>query len=157
MTDRHIVDVHLLLIRDGELLLSRRRDPLPQFNGLWHLPSGKLDAGESLLDAAVREAEEEIGVRIEPGDLTHVHTSHATGYGIEPRVGLFFETLRWAGEPVNREPQKCSELGWFDPDDLPADMIEYPAAGIRAYRANESFGLLGWPKIRGGRLSAPPQ
>ncbi|ONI81081.1 DNA mismatch repair protein MutT [Actinosynnema sp. ALI-1.44] len=145
MTDRHIVDVHLLLIRNGELLLSRRRDPSPRFDRQWHMPSGKLDAGESVLAAAAREAEEEIGVRIEHDDLRHVHTSHVTSSGIEPRLGLFFETLRWTGEPVNREPSKCSELGWFDPDDLPDDMIEYSAAGVRAYRANQGFAQLGWP------------
>ncbi|WP_407656858.1 NUDIX domain-containing protein [Lentzea atacamensis] len=50
-------------------------------DGLWHLPSGKLDAGESVLDAAVREAEEEVGVLVEPGDLRHVHTLHVNGSG----------------------------------------------------------------------------
>jgi 8-oxo-dGTP diphosphatase len=148
MTDRHIVDVHMLLLRDRQLLLSRRRDPSPRFDGLWHLPSGKLDAGESVLAAAVREAQEEIGVTISQQDLRLVHTHHANGCGVEPRLGLFFEARRWAGDPVNREPAKCSELGWFDLDDLPADIIEYPAAGIRAYLQEESFGLQGWPTPR---------
>ncbi|MET0234570.1 MAG: NUDIX domain-containing protein [Kibdelosporangium sp.] len=147
MTDRHIVDVHMLLIRDRQVLLSRRRDPSPQFDGLWHLPSGKLDAGESVLDAAAREAEEEIGVAIGHEDLRLVHTLHATGCGVEPRLGLFFEVRRWTGEPVNREPAKCSELGWFGLADLPADIIDYPAAGIRAYREQRPFGLQGWPRV----------
>lgn len=84
-----------MLVDDrGRVLLSRRRDRNPVFDGLWHLPSGKLDAGESVLDAATREAEEEIGVRIDPADLRHVHTMHVNGSGPEPRLGLFFETHR---------------------------------------------------------------
>jgi 8-oxo-dGTP diphosphatase len=147
MTDRHIVDVHILLVRGRQLLLSRRRDPLPQFDGQWHLPSGKLDAGESVLVAAVREAQEEVGVTLSHEDLRLVHTHHANGCGVEPRLGLFFEARRWSGDPVNLEPAKCSELDWFDLDDLPADIIGYPAAGIRAYLEDQPFGLQGWREV----------
>ncbi|MGW6446309.1 NUDIX hydrolase [Lentzea sp. NPDC055074] len=146
MADRHLIDVHVLLVRDGEVLLSRRRDTDPRFDGLWHLPSGKLDAGESVLGGAAREAAEEIGVVIEAGDLRHVHTVHATGTGVEPRLGLFFEVLRWSGEPVNLEPAKCSELRWFGLRALPEDTMTYPAAGIAGYLAGQSFGLLGWDR-----------
>ncbi|HEX7305884.1 NUDIX hydrolase [Lentzea sp.] len=146
MADRHLIDVHVLLVRDDEVLLSRRRDPDPRFDGLWHLPSGKLDAGESVVRAAAREAFEEIGVVVEADDLRHVHTLHANGTGVEPRLGLFFEVRRWSGEPVNREPAKCSELGWFRLDALPEDLIPYPAAGLAAYRAGTRFAALGWER-----------
>lgn len=142
MPDRHLIDVHVLLVRDAELLLTRRRGGV--FDSMWHLPSGKLDADEDALTAAAREAEEEVGVLISPGDLTHVHTIHVNGSGPEPRLGLFFATARWLGEPSNREPEKCSGLGWFDVRHLPDGMIEYPAAGIRAYLAGTSFSVLGW-------------
>lgn len=128
------------------MLLSRRRGSYG--DGMWHLPSGKLDAGESLLEAAIREAWEEIGVRIDAADLRHVHTLHAVAPGVEPRLGVFFEALAWRGEPENREPEKCSELGWFGLDDLPADIIAYPAAGLHAYREARPFGTLGWPQSR---------
>jgi 8-oxo-dGTP diphosphatase len=144
MADRHLVDVHVLLVREGQVLLTRRRDANPAFDGRWHLPSGKLDAGESVLDAAAREAKEEIGVVIDSGDLRHVHTSHVRGSGSEPRLGLFFEARTWIGEPTNREPAKCSAVAWADLDALPDPFIEYPAAGIRAYRQGVAFGVLGW-------------
>lgn len=144
MPDRHLIDVHVLLVRDDQVLLSRRRDADPRFDGRWHLPSGKLDHGESVLAAAVREADEEIGVGIDQADLRHVHTLHVNGSGVEPRLGLFFEVRRWSGEPVNREPAKCSVLGWFPLDALPDGLIEYPAAGLDAYRAGAAFSVRGW-------------
>jgi 8-oxo-dGTP diphosphatase len=111
MADRHLIDVHVLLVDDGDILLTQRRNPNPTFDGLWHLPSGKLDAGESVLEAAAREAEEEVGVLIDPAHLRHVHTMHVSGSGPEPRLGLFFEARRWIGRPTNREPHKCSAVG----------------------------------------------
>jgi 8-oxo-dGTP diphosphatase len=144
MADRHLVDVHVLLIRDGEVLLTQRRDTNPDFDGRWHLPSGKLDAGESVLDAAVREAEEEVGVLIDPTDLRHVHTIHVNGSGPEPRLGLFFETHRWIGEPINRELDKCAALAWFPLNALPGNLIEYPSAGIDAYNNSIWFSTRGW-------------
>jgi len=145
MADRHLIDVHILLVDDGgNLLLSRRRDSVAEFDGLWHLPAGKLDAGESVVAAAAREAEEEIGVVVEPDHLRHVHTVHATGLGLEPRLGLFFEVRRWSGEPRNREPDKCSEVRWYPVDALPENLIAYSATGIRGYLAGTIFSLLGW-------------
>lgn len=144
MADRHLVDVHVLLVRDDAVLLTQRRDTNPEFDGRWHLPSGKLDAGESVLDAAVREAEEEVGVLIDPADLCHVHTTHVNGSGPESRLGLFFETHHWIGEPTNREPNKCGDIAWFSLGVLPDQLIEYPGAGIHAYRHNVAFSVLGW-------------
>lgn len=142
MPDRHLIDVHVLLTRDAELLLTQRRGDA--FDGMWHLPSGKLDAGENVLTAATREAEEEVGVIIDPAELTLVHTIHVNGSGPEPRLGLFFATDTWIGEPCNREPEKCSGLGWFDLHGLPLELIDYPAAGITAYRNGTPFSTMGW-------------
>ena len=144
MADRHLVDVHVLLVRDNELLLTQRRDSCSDFDGMWHLPSGKLDAGESVLGAAAREAEEEVGVLIQPTDLRHVHTIHVNGSGHEPRLGLFFEARRWLGVPANREPDKCAAVGWFGLHALPDDIIDYPAAGIHAYCDGTPFSTRGW-------------
>jgi 8-oxo-dGTP pyrophosphatase MutT (NUDIX family) len=149
MTDRHLVDVHVLLIRGGEVLLSKRRGP-DEFDGLWHLPAGKLEAGEAATGGAVREANEEIGVVIDPTDLRLVHTAHVVGAGREPRLGLFFEVLRWSGEPVNREPDKSYGLQWFPLDELPSAIIGYPAAGIRGYLGGDIYSERGWAEQRRG-------
>lgn len=154
MADRHLVDVHVLLVSGTSLLLSKRRDAHGEFDGMWHLPSGKLEAGESVLEAACREVAEEIGVRLAASALRHVHTAHVTAPGREPRLGLFFEARGWEGEPVNREPAKCSELRWFDLDELPADLISYPATGIRGYRTGRGLSTSGWPAGTGASESS---
>ncbi|WP_159841990.1 NUDIX hydrolase [Nocardia sp. CY41] len=144
MVDRHLVDVHVLLLRGAEVLLSRRRSA-DEFDGLWHLPAGKLEAGESALAAAAREACEEVGVVIAPADLRHVHSAHVVETGREARIGLFFETRRWSGEPVNREPDKSYELRWFPLANLPETLIPYPAAGIRGFLDGVTYSQRGWP------------
>ncbi|WP_199440905.1 NUDIX hydrolase [Umezawaea beigongshangensis] len=141
MIVRHVVDVHVVLRRADEVLLLRRRDPAPEFDGGWQPPAGKLDAGESVLTAAVREAFEEVGVGIDPADLRLVHTAHARVPGHEPRLGLFFACERWSGEPANREPDKCSEVAWFPLSALPSPLLEYPCSGLAA---SGPLAVLGW-------------
>jgi 8-oxo-dGTP diphosphatase len=137
-----IIDVHVLLARGDDLLLIRRRGTYG--NGMWHLPSGKLNAGESLPAGAAREGGEEVGVLIAPADLRHAHTLHVAGAGPVPRLGVFFEARRWSGRPYNREPDKCSAVEWFHRDHPPDDVIPYPLAGLLGYLRGQSFGLLGW-------------
>jgi 8-oxo-dGTP pyrophosphatase MutT (NUDIX family) len=153
MAARHLIDVHVLLVRDHELLLTQRRGRYGA--GLWHLPSGKLDAAESVTAAAAREAEEEIGVLIDPADLRCVHTIHVNGSGPEPRLGLFFETHHWIGEPTNREPDKCLAVRWFPLNNLPHTIIDYPAAGINAYRDGITFSQRGWTNHTPTRPNPP--
>ncbi|MEU1952173.1 NUDIX hydrolase [Nocardia rhamnosiphila] len=145
MVDRHVIDVHILLARGHQLLLTQRRGGA--FDGEWHLPSGKVDAGEPLTAAAAREAREEIGVVINPAHLRFVHATHVANSGPEPRLGVFFEASEWLGEPTNQEPDKCSDVRWFPVDRLPENLIAYPAAGIQTYLDGESskaFSEIGW-------------
>jgi hypothetical protein len=60
---------------------------------------------------------------------------------------VFLHATRWQGEPVNKEPDKCLAVDWFGFDELPADIIEYPEIGIRAFLDGEaaSFSEYGWP------------
>lgn len=134
-----IVDVHVMFVRDGALLLGRRANT-GYGDGLWHLPSGHLEAGEPVLRAAAREAAEEVGVTVDPADLTFVHVMHRA----PDRVGLFFRAERWTGEPYNAEPGKCDGLAWYPMDGLPADMVDYPAAALRAIAEGRGFALHGW-------------
>ncbi|WP_086845515.1 NUDIX hydrolase [Amycolatopsis kentuckyensis] len=137
-----IVDVHLLFIHDGQLLLTRRKGGYG--DGMWHLPSGHLEPGESLVDAAAREAAEEVGLRLNTSDLTLVHSVHVRDSGPEPRLGFFFAVNAWHGEPTNLEPEKCDAVTWFPLDALPERIIDYPGAGIAGYLSGTSLSIVGW-------------
>jgi 8-oxo-dGTP pyrophosphatase MutT (NUDIX family) len=141
-----VVDVMLLLVRDGHVLLALR-DGTGYADGMWNLPSGKLEPDEDLVSALIREAKEEIGVEIraaEPRMVAAVHHRNSQGSG---RVGFFFEVTSQPeeqGEPVNAEPSKCARIAWSPLRDLPANTYPYTAAGIDLYRRGVPFGLDGW-------------
>jgi 8-oxo-dGTP pyrophosphatase MutT (NUDIX family) len=70
------------------LLLTRRAAGLRSHAGQWALPGGGRDRGESARDAALRELQEETGVRAGPGDVLGMLDDYATrsGYLITPVV-----------------------------------------------------------------------
>jgi 8-oxo-dGTP diphosphatase len=146
MHDRHrtIVDVHVLLqCPDGRILMMERANT-GYADGQAGLPSGHLEDGETVLDAAIREAWEEVGVAIQPDALACVHVSHRRNVGEEARIGFFFAASRWRGEPTNREPHKCARIWWNDPAALPTETVDYIADAIHRIRQNrEVFSVYG--------------
>jgi 8-oxo-dGTP diphosphatase len=140
---RSIIDVHVILERASQILLLERQGT-GYCDGMLHLPSGHLDEGETLAAGAAREGFEETGVRIDPADLRLAAVVHHRQRADLARVGMFFATSRWGGEPYNAEPHKCGKLLWCDPSMLPSNTIDYPAAGITSYLAGAPFAVHGW-------------
>lgn len=99
--------VAAVLIRDGRYLLGRR--PLEKrHGGLWEFPGGKLDPGESMLDAARRELAEELALQVERiGEPLMRVADGRSGFVIE------FVEVYAEGEAVAIEHEA---LGWFDPE-----------------------------------------
>jgi 8-oxo-dGTP diphosphatase len=142
---RSIIDVYVLLRRgDGQVLLLERANT-GYADGQLCPPSGHLEESESVIDGAVREAGEEVGVAIDPSDLTFVHVVHYRAPGSEGRIGFFFLTEKWAGDPWNREPGKCARLIWSDPAQPPSATVPYTAAALRQITQGQPFSLDGWP------------
>ncbi len=151
---RPVVDVHLLIMDGGKVLLGRRQGT-GYADGEWQImPSGHLEEGESVIDATVREAKEELGLDIDPADVEAAHVMHHRNPGGTARIGMFFVARGPLGEPVNREPHKCAELAWFPVDGLPEDTVPYSAAGIRAVADGGGFSLHGWDVPDGAALAA---
>jgi 8-oxo-dGTP diphosphatase len=139
-----IIDVHVILRRAGRVLLLRRAGNV-YATGQFCLPSGHMERGESICQAAVRETFEEAGIILGRAALQHVLSIHQRNPGTaETRIGFAFTPSSWDGEPVNAEPHKHSEPIWADPAALPADTAEYTAAVITAAERGLTFTLNGW-------------
>lgn len=101
------VDVAAAVIErdDGSFMLARRPDG-KVYAGYWEFPGGKVEAGEEVAEALVRELLEELGIEVEVAYpwITRTYTyPHAT-------VKLHFQrVVRWRGEPVPHEGQS---LAW---------------------------------------------
>jgi 8-oxo-dGTP diphosphatase len=104
--DRSVVDVAVgVLIRpDGDFLLTSR--PAGKvYEGYWEFPGGKLEAGETVVQALARELHEELGITIglaEPWKVELVDYPHAL-------VRLSFcKVFSWTGDLQMREAQSFS-------------------------------------------------
>ncbi len=136
MTDRFQVvpAAYLLLLRgagdDLEVLLQLRGQETSYMAGHWATgAAGHVEAGESVVAAAVREAAEELGVVVPPADVEPLCTVQRTLPGcadpVEQRVDFFLTTRSWTGEPSVQEAAKCAALRWCRPGALPEPMVPH--------------------------------
>jgi len=113
--DRPFLAVSAAIVRDGKILVVRRARP--PAHGLYTLPGGVVEAGETLLEALVREVREETAIEIDPVALAgHREAIVRDDDGRAKRhfVILCF-AARWSsGEPKLNE--ELSEALWLDPD-----------------------------------------
>ena len=104
-----------VLIRDGRVALVHRPNSED-----WTLPKGKLDRGESFEEAALREVEEETGLRAELGEeLPSTHYRDSKG---RSKVVRYWRMTPLSGE---FEPNdEVDELRWLEPDEA-AELLTF--------------------------------
>ncbi|MGW5868344.1 NUDIX hydrolase [Streptomyces sp. NPDC055239] len=142
---RSIIGAHLVLIRDGAVLLGKRHPDSAFAPSTWHLPAGHREDLESAVTCMVRETEEETGLRIPETDLSLVHVLDLLDPGSTiPRIGLFFAPARGDGEPVVREPECCTEWCWWPLDALPEPIVEYTRNALQAISHGTLYAPMGW-------------
>ncbi len=102
----------------GRVLLQRRRD-----TGQWAIPMGKQELGETVTVCAVRETEEETGVKVSITGLLGIFSDpgHLVVYQSNGETRQEYEVI-FLGEPVSGRPtvnDEASDVHWYTRNELP--------------------------------------
>ncbi len=130
MTDRfRVVPAAYVILRRGEQVLLQLRQNTGYRDGYWAAAAaGHVEADESVVDAAIREVREEIGIDVVARDLLPLcgmHRTHRNHKPIDERVDFFFSCWAWTGEPRRLETEKTADLQWFDLGGLPRAVVPH--------------------------------
>ncbi len=119
MTSRAVIAVAVIEDAAGQVLIARRPRHVHQ-GGLWELPGGKVEAGESVQQALRREIREEIGIELGPSrPLLRVSHEYADRHVLLD----VWRCRQWRGQACGCEGQ---EIAWRTPSQLRAE--DFPAA-----------------------------
>jgi ADP-ribose pyrophosphatase YjhB (NUDIX family) len=99
---------------EGRILLIRRAD-----DGLWAMPGGGFEMGETPAEAVAREVREEAGVLVEVEDLVGVYDSRLCGTRSALQLYMFVFLCRPVGVCEATTPYEVTDIGWFARDELP--------------------------------------
>ncbi|WP_258165043.1 NUDIX domain-containing protein [Alicyclobacillus acidocaldarius] len=107
----------------GDVLLMKRMD-----NGLWGLPSGHVELGETVEEAIKREIMEETGLEVTVERLIGVYSDPASQVFSYPSgdVVHFITSCflcRVVGGTIRADNQESAEVGFFNPSALPPNML----------------------------------
>lgn len=112
-----LIGVGAIIVEDHRVVLVKRGHPPLQ--GEWSIPGGVLEVGELLKDCAIREAREETGLAVEPGEILGVFDRivREGGRALYHYVLIDFLCRRTAGEL--RPGSDADEVRWFSLEELP--------------------------------------
>ena len=121
-TERPIqrIIVGAAIVENGRVLACARADP-PEVAGRWEFPGGKVEPGETEIEALIRECIEELGVRVEVGARVGENVPLAHGRAI---LKVYLAKLVDGARPQRLEHAELRWLGasqLYEVDWLPAD------------------------------------
>ena len=114
-----LVGVGAIIIEGDRVVLVKRANPPIQ--GQWSIPGGVLEVGEMVRDAAIREAREETGLVVEPGELLGVYDRILRDP--EKRVQYHYVLIDYLCRATGGQLQAATdaaEVGWFTRTELQA-------------------------------------
>lgn len=148
---KFITGVALIIKKDNKILLYKRNIPGKIAYGSFALPGGTVENNETIIQTACREAAEEIGIIIQPKNVSIVHMLRLREK-VDPIsdetqqiLMLYFAQITvWKGIPTNMEPHKHSDLNWFDIDNLPENLFPLNSIALNSIKQGISYGEHGW-------------
>jgi len=129
---------------NGKILMLQRANT-GYMDGKYSFVAGHIEFGEPVIEAMIREAEEEAGIAIAAASLHFAHVCHRKSEDDLIYYDFFFRASIWSGEVTNTEPDRCSDLSWFAKNDLPQNTIPYIRQIVELiYTAQQSFSQYNW-------------
>lgn len=136
------IAVYIILRDCNKRVLLMRRKNTGFHDGLWSLPSGHVEKNESIQTAIIREAKEEINIRIIKKNLKLKYIIHRKST-IDTYIDCFFECNIWKNNIKNNEPQKCSDIMWAKIEELPINIVPYVKNAILSQNKEIIFSTIG--------------
>lgn len=127
--EQPVVGVGAVIVQDGRALIIRRAHE-PR-KGEWSLPGGRVELGESLVDAVRREMREETGLEVAVGPI--VETFDRIHRAPDGRVRYHFVIIDYLCAPVGGHPcagDDAEALAWVTGDELDAYGVNAHAAAV---------------------------
>ena len=128
------IGVGVVIVQDGKTLLAKRKGS--HAAGAYGSCGGHVEFGESPLEAAKREAREELGIEIWNVEFASCTSLHKDG---KHYIDISFTAEIVSGEPKICEPDRVESLGWYDLNDLPEPLFEPVAIVLEAVRTGKRY------------------
>ncbi|WP_426577665.1 nucleotide triphosphate diphosphatase NUDT15 [Xenorhabdus stockiae] len=133
-----VVGVGVIIINDkGEILLGKRTGKHAPY---WSIFGGHVDPGETFEECAIREIQEEIGLKIQNPQVYGISNNIQT-YREEGKhtISVCLMAHHPGGEPRLMEPEKCNQLIWRDPNNLPEPHFEASRSAIKLWQEKKFY------------------
>lgn len=115
-----IVGIGILVSHDGKVLITKRYDPSqPEAHLKWQLPGGKVEFGETIQEAVIREMQEEVSVTVTiPNYPPIVGSSLWKHPTIHVQCMLIGFICRADGQTVTISCEETSDFAWINPAEI---------------------------------------
>jgi len=129
------VGVEIIIEKDGMILLGKRKNAAGE--GLYGLPGGHVEPGETVIQTAIRELQEETGLKVQPDDLELIVVADAPDSEY-PYLHIAFKLMSYEGEPKLCEPEKCEGWEWKDPNNIDGEFFGHENI-LKTYRSGKLY------------------